>query len=159
MTYDLERKTSYKFACSSSNCLLLSNYCWPIDKQGWGLTVVLGIHPTPRMLPLHPMELFTGRIIVASVFGGFKGKTQLPHFARECMKGVGNCWPFLVLLYIYITILSSRRRGSASCLSSGVNFQVVNLDEFITHELPFEKINDAFQLLTDGKSLRCLLHF
>lgn len=38
-------------------------------------------------------------------------------------------------------------------------YQVVKLDEFITHELPFEKINDAFQLLVDGKSLRCVLKF
>lgn len=37
--------------------------------------------------------------------------------------------------------------------------QVVNLEEFITHELPFEKINEAFQLLIEGKTLRCLLHF
>ena len=37
-------------------------------------------------------------------------------------------------------------------------FQVVNLEEFITHELPFEKINEAFQLLIDGKSVRCMLH-
>ncbi|KAI4308009.1 hypothetical protein L6164_031128 [Bauhinia variegata] len=90
--------------------------------QGWGLTVVLGIHPSPRMLPIHPMELFDGRQIVASVFGGFKGKTQLPHFAKQCMHGV------------------------------------VKLDEFITHELPFEQINKAFELLVSGKSLRCVLH-
>ncbi|GFZ16366.1 GroES-like zinc-binding alcohol dehydrogenase family protein [Actinidia rufa] len=31
---------------------------------------------------------------------------------------------------------------------------VVNLDEFITHELPFSKINEAFQLLLGGQSLR-----
>ncbi|KAL6175178.1 hypothetical protein ACLB2K_051821 [Fragaria x ananassa] len=74
------------------------------------------------MLPLHPMELFDGRGIIGSVFGGFKGKSQLPRFAKECMRGV------------------------------------VNLDEFITHELPFEKINDAFQLLVQGQSLRCVLH-
>ncbi|KAF8085051.1 hypothetical protein N665_0684s0003 [Sinapis alba] len=34
---------------------------------------------------------------------------------------------------------------------------VVKLELFITNELPFEKINDAFQLLRDGKSLRCFL--
>lgn len=38
-----------------------------------------------------------------------------------------------------------------------LNDQVVKLDEFITHELPFDKINEAFQLLIDGKSLRCVL--
>lgn len=90
--------------------------------EGWGFTVVLGIHPTPKMLPIHPMELFNGRGITGSVFGGFKGKTQLPLFAQECTRGV------------------------------------VELDKFITHELPFDKINEAFQLLVDGESLRCLLH-
>ncbi|KAJ9549734.1 hypothetical protein OSB04_022277 [Centaurea solstitialis] len=32
------------------------------------------------------------------------------------------------------------------------------MDDFITHELPFSEINKAFQLLIDGKSLRCILH-
>ncbi|AAF25975.1 F6N18.16 [Arabidopsis thaliana] len=89
--------------------------------QGWGSTVLVGIYPTPRTLPLHPMELFDGRRITGSVFGGFKPKSQLPNFAQQCMKGV------------------------------------VKLEPFITNELPFEKINDAFQLLRDGKSLRCIL--
>ncbi|KAF5477973.1 hypothetical protein F2P56_004575 [Juglans regia] len=110
----------YSFECAGNLDVIREAFL--SSHEGWGLTVVLGIHPTPRMLPLHPMELFAGRSIIASVFGGFKGKTQLPHFAQQCMKGV------------------------------------VNLDEFITHELPFEKINDAFQLLVDGISLRCLLH-
>ncbi|XP_015083227.1 alcohol dehydrogenase-like 3 isoform X3 [Solanum pennellii] len=90
--------------------------------EGWGMAIVLGIHPTPKLLSLHPMELFDGRRIVASVFGDFKGKSQLPFLAEQCMAGV------------------------------------VKVDEFITHRLPFEKINEAFQLLLDGKSLRCLLH-
>ncbi|XP_023534437.1 alcohol dehydrogenase-like 4 [Cucurbita pepo subsp. pepo] len=55
---------------------------------GWGTTVMLGIHTTPEMLPLHPMELFDGRKVVASVFGGFKGRTQIPHFAKQCILGV-----------------------------------------------------------------------
>ncbi|KAI5572002.1 hypothetical protein POPTR_011G152800v4 [Populus trichocarpa] len=90
--------------------------------DGWGKTVVVGIYPTPKMLPLHPMELFDGRSISGTTFGDFKGKSQLPELAKACMNGV------------------------------------VNLDGFITHELPFEKINEAFQLLGDGKALRCLLH-
>ena len=56
--------------------------------QGWGLTVLLGIHSSPKLLPIHPMELFAGRRIEGSVFGGFKGKSQLPNLATECMQGV-----------------------------------------------------------------------
>ncbi|KAI4306098.1 hypothetical protein L6164_029406 [Bauhinia variegata] len=111
----------YSFECAGDVDVLRDAFL--SAHEGWGLTVVLGIHPTPRMLPIHPMELFQGRRIVASVFGGFKGKTQLPHFAQQCINGV------------------------------------VKLDEFITHELPFDQINEAFQLLIAGKSLRCLLHF
>lgn len=36
--------------------------------------------------------------------------------------------------------------------------KVLNVDAFVTHELPFDQINDAFQLLKDGKSLRCVMH-
>jgi len=56
--------------------------------QGWGLTVVLGIHASPTLLPIHPMELFDGRNIVGSVFGGFKGRSHLPRFAKQCGQGV-----------------------------------------------------------------------
>ncbi|XP_047981991.1 alcohol dehydrogenase-like 4 [Salvia hispanica] len=110
----------YSFECAGNLDVLREAFLSTHD--GWGLTVLLGVHPSPRLLPLHPMELFDGRRIVASVFGDFKGKSQLPHFANQCTKGV------------------------------------VKLDEFITHEMPFSKINDAMQLLLEGKSLRCLLH-
>jgi alcohol dehydrogenase len=35
----------------------------------------------------------------------------------------------------------------------------INFDGFITHKMPFSDINKAFQLLEEGKSLRCLLNF
>ncbi|OMP02786.1 Alcohol dehydrogenase superfamily, zinc-type [Corchorus olitorius] len=110
----------YSFECAGNLEVLREAFL--STQFGWGLTVLLGVHPSPRLLPIHPMELFNGREIIGSVFGGFKGKTQLPGFAKQCMCGS------------------------------------LNLDEFITHQLPFEKINEAFQLLVDGKSLRCLLH-
>lgn len=57
-------------------------------KQGWGLTVVLGIHATPKMMPLHPMELFDGRRITGCVFGDVKGKSQLPGIVDKWINGV-----------------------------------------------------------------------
>lgn len=110
----------YSFECAGNLNVLREAFL--SAHEGWGSTVILGIHSTPTLLPIHPMELFNGRRIIGSVFGGFKGKSQLPHFARECIHGV------------------------------------VKLDNFISHELPFEEINKAFDLLTSGKSLRCLLH-
>ncbi|KAE8721673.1 Alcohol dehydrogenase 2 [Hibiscus syriacus] len=114
-----EGGVDYSFECAGNLQVLREAFL--STHMGWGLTVLLGIHPSPMLLPLHPMEMFNGRQIIGSVFGGFKGKTQLPRFAQQCMCGT------------------------------------LNLDEFITHELPFDQINKAFQLLVDGKSLRCLL--
>ncbi|KAK4489239.1 hypothetical protein RD792_005036 [Penstemon davidsonii] len=76
----------YSFECAGNLDVLREAFLSTHD--GWGFTVILGIHPTPRLLPLHPMELFDGRRIVGSVFGDFKGKSQLPYFASLCMKGV-----------------------------------------------------------------------
>ena len=35
----------------------------------------------------------------------------------------------------------------------------IKIDEFITHDMPFDKINEAFDLLHEGKSIRTVLHF
>ena len=35
----------------------------------------------------------------------------------------------------------------------------IKIDEFITHNMPFEQINNAFELLHEGKSIRTVLHF
>ncbi|KAM0935044.1 putative alcohol dehydrogenase [Dioscorea sansibarensis] len=114
----------FSFECAGNLDVLRDAFTSTHD--GWGLTVILGIHPTPTLLPLHPMELFDGRRMVGCVFGDFKGKSQLPEFVEKYMKGDAT--------------------------------YKLNLDGFITHELPFEKINEAFRLLQQGKSLRCLLH-
>nr|CAD1835018.1 unnamed protein product [Ananas comosus var. bracteatus] len=112
----------YSFECAGNLDILREAFV--STRDGWGMTIVLGIHPSPRLLPLHPMELFDGRRITGCVFGGFKGKSQLPAIVDKCLTGEIR----------------------------------LNLDGFITHELPFAEINKAFQLLEEGKSLRCLLH-
>lgn len=35
----------------------------------------------------------------------------------------------------------------------------IKIDEFITHEMPFARINEAFELLEAGKSIRSVLHY
>ncbi|XP_010529669.1 PREDICTED: alcohol dehydrogenase-like 3 isoform X2 [Tarenaya hassleriana] len=75
----------YSFECTGNVDLLREAFL--STRAGWGKTVLIGVYPTPRTLPLHPMELFDGRTITGSVFGGFKGKSQLPRFAAQCMQG------------------------------------------------------------------------
>jgi S-(hydroxymethyl)glutathione dehydrogenase/alcohol dehydrogenase len=33
------------------------------------------------------------------------------------------------------------------------------VDEFITHTMPLEDINEAFDLMHEGKSIRSVVHF
>ncbi|PRY68298.1 zinc-binding dehydrogenase, partial [Halomonas ventosae] len=35
----------------------------------------------------------------------------------------------------------------------------INIDDFITHDMPFEQINEAFELLHRGESIRTVLHY
>lgn len=35
----------------------------------------------------------------------------------------------------------------------------IKIDEFVTHNMPFSQINDAFDLLHEGKSIRTVLHY
>ncbi|KAK1408189.1 hypothetical protein QVD17_39824 [Tagetes erecta] len=116
-----EGGVDFSFECSGNLDVLREAFL--STHGGWGMTILLGIHPKPKTLPLHPMELFDGRTITGSVFGGFKGKTQLPDFVDHFMHKEGQ-----------------------------------KLDEFITHELPFNEIDQALGLLIRGDSLRCLLH-
>ncbi|CAI9093355.1 OLC1v1028839C1 [Oldenlandia corymbosa var. corymbosa] len=85
----------YSFECAGNVDVLREAFLSTHD--GWGFTVVLGIHPSPRMMPLHPMELFDGRRIVGCVFGDFKGKSQLPAFAKKCVAGVSSLVPFIFI--------------------------------------------------------------
>ncbi|KAK5770774.1 hypothetical protein PVK06_046927 [Gossypium arboreum] len=61
------------------------------------------------------------------------------------------------------TLKGSLFRGwkPKSDLSSLVNKYMnreIQVDEFITHNLPFEDINKAFTLMREGKCLRCVIH-
>jgi S-(hydroxymethyl)glutathione dehydrogenase/alcohol dehydrogenase len=35
----------------------------------------------------------------------------------------------------------------------------IKLDPFITHQLPLERINEAFDLMHAGESIRTVIHF
>ncbi|TKY65847.1 Alcohol dehydrogenase 3 [Spatholobus suberectus] len=82
----------YSFECTGNLDVLRDSFL--SAHEGWGLTVVLGIHSSPKLLPIHPMELFDGRQIVGSVFGGFKGKSQLPHFCHTMWTWSGEARQF-----------------------------------------------------------------
>ncbi len=55
-----------------------------------------------------------------------------------------------------------RRRKGRSQLPGMVEDAMagkIRLDPFITHRLPLEQINEAFDLMHEGKSIRTVIHF
>jgi len=52
--------------------------------------VLLRFDSSRRKLSLLPTELFMGRRIVASIFGGFKAKSQLLNLIEKCVNKVMN---------------------------------------------------------------------
>jgi Zn-dependent alcohol dehydrogenase len=42
--------------------------------------------------------------------------------------------------------------------TGGFAVQEIKVDEYVTHELPLSEINQAFDLLSSGSCLRCVIH-
>ncbi|GLJ05282.1 hypothetical protein SUGI_0015260 [Cryptomeria japonica] len=115
-----EGGVDFSFECIGNANIMYEAFLSAHD--GWGLAIIVGVDQSGRRLSFFPPELLDGRRIDGTVFGGFKGKSQLPGLVEMYMN------------------------------------KEVKVDEFITHELPFSRINEAFDLSLEGKSLRCVLH-
>ncbi|KAJ7566023.1 hypothetical protein O6H91_02G085400 [Diphasiastrum complanatum] len=111
----------YSFECVGNTNLM--HTAFDSCHKGYGVCVLCGLVTDPaKVFSTHPLSFLGGRSLTGTLFGHFKGVTEIPSLVEKYMhKG----------------------------------FQ---LDEFVTHELPFSKINEAFHLMLDGKSLRCVLH-
>ena len=91
--------------------------------KGWGESIIIGVAGAGEEISTRPVQLVTGRVWKGSAFGGVKGRSELPTYVDDYMKGK------------------------------------VKIDEFITHNMPFEQINEAFELLHRGESIRTVLHY
>lgn len=57
----------------------------------------------------------------------------------------------------YTKVLALNEKRYIECISGCV--QDINLDHYITHKLPFSKINEAFELLNQGGCIRCVMDY
>ncbi|XP_057833337.1 alcohol dehydrogenase 1 [Cryptomeria japonica] len=74
----------YSFECIGNTNVLYQAFL--STNEPLGKTVLLGLDASPRKICLHPLELFSGRTLVASIFGGIKAKTQLPGIVDMFMR-------------------------------------------------------------------------
>lgn len=110
----------YCFECVGLASLVQEAYA--CCRKGWGKTIVLGVDQPGSQLSLSSFEvLHSGKILMGSLFGGLKAKSDIPILLKRYMD------------------------------------KELELDKFVTHEMKFEEINSAFDLLIEGKCLRCVI--
>ncbi|KAH9693691.1 Alcohol dehydrogenase-like 7 [Citrus sinensis] len=110
----------YCFECVGLASLVQEAYA--CCRKGWGKTIVLGVDQPGSQLSLSSFEvLHSGKILMGSLFGGLKAKSDIPILLKRYMD------------------------------------KELELDKFVTHEMKFEEINSAFDLLIKGKCLRCVI--
>ncbi|KAF5185319.1 alcohol dehydrogenase [Thalictrum thalictroides] len=109
----------YCFECIGLASLM--DEAFKSSRQGCGKTVILGVEMHGAPLSISTAELLRGKSIIGTLFGGIKGKSDIPLLVKRYLD------------------------------------KELHLDEFITHEVDFQDINKAFDLLLQGKSLRCTI--
>ncbi len=91
--------------------------------KGWGESVIIGVAGAGQEISTRPFQLVTGRVWRGTAFGGVKGRSQLPDYVEQYLKGE------------------------------------IKIDEMVTHTMPLNEINKAFDLMHEGKSIRSVVLF
>lgn len=89
--------------------------------KGWGESTVIGVAGIDKEISTTPFMLRTGRVWRGSVFGGARGRTDVPKIVDWYMEGK------------------------------------INIDEIVTHKMPLDQINAAFDLMHSGESIRSVI--
>jgi S-(hydroxymethyl)glutathione dehydrogenase / alcohol dehydrogenase len=58
--------------------------------RGWGQSIIIGVAGAGQEISTRPFQLVTGRVWKGSAFGGVKGRTELPGYVDQYMKGEIN---------------------------------------------------------------------
>ena len=120
--------------------------------QGWGKTIVLGVDEPGAVLSLSSFDiLFHGKSLMGSLYGGLKPKSDVPTLLKWYTDKVTY---YCLLLWISYT---SYHLFSVNDFRESSNCQKLELDKFVTHEVGFEDINEAFKMFIEGKCLRCVI--
>jgi S-(hydroxymethyl)glutathione dehydrogenase/alcohol dehydrogenase len=91
--------------------------------MGWGESIIIGVAGAGKLIQTRPFQLVTGRVWKGTAFGGVRGRTDLPGYVDQYMKGT------------------------------------LEIDRMITHTMGIHHINEAFELMHSGKSIRSVIHY
>jgi len=75
----------YSFECVGSVALMRA--ALECCHKGWGESTIVGVAGAGQEIATRPFQLVTGRVWRGSAFGGVRGRTQLPGYVDDYMKG------------------------------------------------------------------------
>jgi len=78
----------YSFECVGS--VQLMRAALECAHRGWGQSVIIGVAGAGQEISTRPFQLVTGRVWKGTAFGGVKGRTELPRYVEQYMKGEIN---------------------------------------------------------------------
>jgi len=55
--------------------------------KGWGVSVIIGVAPAGTEIATKPFQLVIGKVWKGTAYGGVKGRSQLPGYVEEYLKG------------------------------------------------------------------------
>jgi len=111
----------YSFECIGNVHVMRS--ALECTHRGWGQSIIIGAAGSGQEIATRPAQLMAGRVWRGSVFGGVKGRSQLPKYVNRYVAGE------------------------------------IKLEPMISAVLPLEKINKAFDLLHEGRTIRSVIVF
>jgi len=111
----------YSFECVGNVELMRS--ALECCHKGWGESTIIGVAGACEEISTRPFQLVTGRVWRGSAFGGVKGRSQLPGYVEQYLRGE------------------------------------IKVDDLISYDLSLKDINEAFDLMHEGKSIRSVVHY
>uniref|UniRef100_A0A5F4VSZ6 S-(hydroxymethyl)glutathione dehydrogenase n=1 Tax=Callithrix jacchus TaxID=9483 RepID=A0A5F4VSZ6_CALJA len=141
--------------------------------KGWGVSVVVGVAASGEEIATRPFQLVTGRTWKGTAFGeqeclwssqlpGDLRKKEIPTICGEKII-IGNIreeiWKRLKKfeLWLNASLEGWKSVESVPKLVSEYMSKKIKVDEFVTHSLSFDEINEAFELMHSGKSIRTVV--
>ncbi|KAJ1918296.1 hypothetical protein H4219_002693 [Mycoemilia scoparia] len=76
----------YSFEASGGNVEVMRSALECCHK-GWGTSVIISVAAAGQEIKTRPFQLVTGRVWKGSAFGGVKGRTELPGYVENYIKG------------------------------------------------------------------------
>lgn len=130
--------------------------------KGWGVSVIIGVAGAGQEIATRPFQLVTGRTWKGTAFGGrilvapFLTRFLVlyrRHSTKKCKNTILNS------IYFFSFLSGWKSRDSVPTLVDKYMKKELKIDEFITHNMPLEKINESFDLMHAGKRYNHFFYF